>query len=120
VALEGVLDPVQLGVTVGVVGLLPRLRALERHVALGEDLTQPFPAHGHDPAVVVGQVGGQLADAPPGERLAQSFGAGGGRLDDERVVVSRDPAGTATRPLRVQRSEPQFVEPVDHLPDPVL
>ena len=43
-----------------------------------------------------------------------------GRLDDERDIVVTDQAGTATRPLRVQRLHPETVEVVDHLPHPVL
>lgn len=42
-----------------------------------------------------------------------------GRLDDELDIVSRYPAGTATRPPGVQRRHATLVEPVDHLPHPV-
>jgi len=40
----------------------------------------------------------------------------GGRLDDELALTRRDPAGPATRPLRVQGVHPPLVEGVDHLP----
>ena len=40
----------------------------------GQDLTQPFPTDDHDPDMVVGQVGDQLADTPPGEGLTQASG----------------------------------------------
>lgn len=54
------------------------------------------------------------------ERAAQLLGAGLGRLGDEGDIVLRDQAGTATRPLRVQRLHPEAVQVVDHLPHPVL
>ena len=117
---DDVLDPVQLGVPIGVVGLLPRLGPLERDVVGNEELTEPFPTDAHHPVGVIAQVLDQLADTPPGERLAQLLGAGLGRLDDERLIIGRDPAGTATRPLRVQRAHPQLVEPMNHLPHPIL
>jgi hypothetical protein len=56
-------------------------------------------------------VGGQLAQAPVRERLAQLFRAGGGRRDDALHVIVADQAGTAARPLRVQRRQPFLVEP---------
>jgi hypothetical protein len=120
VVLQHVLDAVQLGVPFGVVGLFPRLGALEGDLVLREELSEPFPADLHDPSRVVPQILGQLADAPPGEGSPQLLGTGLGRLDDERLVLSRDPAGTATRPLGVQACHPQPVEVVDHLPDTIL
>ena len=92
---------------------------LERHLVAVQELAQalladPDPADG-----VVGQVLAQLADAPVGEGPARLLGALLGRLDDERLVLSRYPAGTATRPLRVQGGHPHVVEAVDHLPHPV-
>jgi hypothetical protein len=120
VVLEDVLDPVQLGVAVGVVGLLPGLGPLERDVVGDQQLTEPFPPDRDHPDLVLRQEVHELADAPAGEGLPELLRAGGGRLDDEALVVSRDLAGTATRPLRVQGSHPHLVEPVDHLPDPVL
>lgn len=120
VVFEHVLDAVQLGVTVRVVGLLPRLRSLERDVVVDQDLTATLPADLHDPFGIVGEVVDEFADRPPGERLTQCFRSLAGRRDDEVHIVSRDLAGTATRPLRVQRSHPLFVEPVDHLADPIL
>src|SRR3954452_17531713 len=73
----------------------------------------PLAADAHDPARVVGQIADQLAQAPVGERLPQLARSGGGHLDEEALVLSADPAGTATRPARVQRPHPEFVEPVD-------
>jgi hypothetical protein len=35
-------------------------------------------------------------------RLIESFGSCAGRRDDKLLVLRADPAGTATRPLRVQ------------------
>jgi len=118
--LEHFLDAVQLGVAVGVVGLLPRLGALERDIVGRQQLTHPLPADPHPPAGVVVQVRGQLADAPPLERQPQLLRTLPGRPDDQRLIVSRDPAGTATRPLGVQRRHPRLVEPMDHLAHPVL
>ena len=48
------------------------------------------------------------------------LGSGGGRRDDERDVLVTDQAGTASRPLRVQRGQPPLVERVDHVADGVL
>ena len=104
----------------GEVGLLPGLGPLEGDVVGHEDLAEPFPADPHHPGVVVSQVVDELADAPTGEGLPELLRSGLGRLDDEQLIVSRDLAGTATRPLRVQRTHPHLVEPMDHLPHPVL
>jgi hypothetical protein len=82
-------------------------------------LDAPGPA-GLGPPVGPGQVAGQLAQAPPGERQPERLRAGGGRLDDERDVLVTDQAGTASRPLRVQGMQPRGVERVDHVPDRVL
>jgi hypothetical protein len=120
VVLQHPLDAVQLGVTLGVVGLLPGLGALEGDALAIEDLAQPLPTDPHHPGRIVRQVLGELADAPMRERPAELLGPGLGRLDDERHVVVIDQAGTATRPLRVQGLHPEAVEVVDHLPDPVL
>ena len=65
------------------------------------------------------QVAGQLAHAPAGEGLAQAAWTLGGRLDDQLAFLSRYPAGTATRPLRVQGVHPLVVEGMDHLAHPV-
>ncbi len=56
VVLEHLLDAVELGVPIGVVGLLPRLGPLERDVVVGQDLTEPFPTDLHHPVVVVAEV----------------------------------------------------------------
>src|SRR2546430_13296974 len=61
-----------------------------------------------------------LAQAPPGERLAQFLRPGPGRRDDDLDVLVTDQAGTASRPVRVQRGQPLLVEQVDHVPDGVL
>ncbi len=66
------------------------------------------------------QVGQQFADGPASEGLTELAGAGGGRLDDEVLVVRTEQAGTASRPPRVQTGQADLVEPVDHLPDGAL
>lgn len=48
------------------------------------------------------QVGGEFADRPAGEGLAELGGAGGGRLDDEVLVVRAEQAGTASRPRQAR------------------
>lgn len=113
------LDPGQLLLFERVGRLLPRLGPLERDALRGEDLTEPFPPDADPPTLPRPQVVGELADRPVRERAPQLGGPGLGRLDDELTVSRRDLAGTATRPLRVQRSHPQIVEPVDHLANPV-
>jgi hypothetical protein len=45
---------------------------------------------------------------------------GPGRRDDDLDVLITDQAGTASRPLRVQRGQSFGVERVDHVPDGVL
>ena len=87
---------------------------------LGQQLTQTLSADHHHPSRVVDQVAAQLADAPVGERATELLRSGLGRLHDERLVVSRYPAGTATRPLGVQARHAHLVEPVDHLTHPIL
>jgi hypothetical protein len=119
------LDAVELGVLVRVGRLLPGPRALQADTGIVQDLAQPFSAD-HDPPVrtvkvgSAGEVGGELAQAPPSERVAQLGWAGGGRRDDERDVVIGDQAGTASRPPRVQRGQPPLVEGVHHVADGVL
>ena len=113
-------DPVEFGVTVRVVRFLPRLGPLERDLVLDQDLAASFPPELHHPHGVVTEELDQLADRPTGERLSELLQACRGRRDDERDIVNRDLAGTGTRPLRVQRSHPHIVEPMDHLPDPIL
>jgi hypothetical protein len=66
------------------------------------------------------QVGDEFAQRPAGEGLAELDRAGGGRRDDEILVVTAELAGTASRPLRVQAGQTDLVEPVDHVPDGVL
>ena len=120
VMLEQMLDPIQLGVPVRVVGRFPRLGPLERDVMVDQELAEPFPADLHHPVRVVRHIADQFPDAPPSKRQPQLLGTGRGRLDDEGLIVSRDLAGTATRPPRVQGLHSHLVEPVDHLPNPVF
>ena len=61
-------------------------------------LAQPLRADPNDSPTVVSEIRRQLAQAPPRERQAQRLRARARRLDDEPLVLSRDPAGTATRP----------------------
>ena len=104
------LDPIQLDVLVRIFGLLPSPRALEGDSVRAQDLPQPFPADLHHPDRVVGQVVGELADAPMGERAPQLDRACGGRRDDELLVVTADQVGTASRPLRVERRNPRSLK----------
>ncbi|MRH93404.1 hypothetical protein GFY24_39345 [Nocardia sp. SYP-A9097] len=46
--------------------------------------------------------------------------AGGGRLDDEVLVVSTEEAGTASRPPEGQAGPADLIEPVDHVPHRVV
>lgn len=96
-----VLDTGEFGVAVRVVGLLPGLGSLKGDAVAVQDLAQPLPPDADRTGSLAGEVVGELAHAPPGERPPQRFGAGFGRRDDERLVVRTDLAGTATRPLRV-------------------
>lgn len=66
------------------------------------------------------QVDGKFADGPAGEGLSEPGRAGGGRLDDEVLVVRTEQAGTASRLLRVQTGQADLVEPVDRVADGVL
>ena len=43
------------------------------------------------------------------ERQAQLFGPGGGRRDDDGDVIVADQAGTTSRPPRVQRRQPLWL-----------
>jgi hypothetical protein len=115
-----VLDPVQLGIPVRITGLLPGPGALEADAASVQDLPQPLPPHGDRPVGVAGYIRGQLAQAPARERQAQLLRPGGGRRDDQVNVLVTDPAGTASRPPRVQCSQPLGVEQMDHIADGVL
>jgi hypothetical protein len=85
-----------------------------------QKLPEPLPPHLDHPDRVVGQVSDELAHTPVGERTAQLLRARSGRRNDERLVVTADPAGTATRPPRVQAGQADLVEPVDHPPHGVL
>ena len=105
----------------GVVRLFPCLGPLQADLVMVQELPQPLAAHGHALAAVVeGEVVAEFAQAPPGEWLIEYLGSGSGRRDDERFIVVTDPAGTATRPMRVQAGQPHLIEPVDHLPDRVF
>jgi hypothetical protein len=70
--------------------------------------------------VVEGEVVAEFPQAPSGERLVEHLGSASVRRDDERFIVVTDPAGTATRPSRVQTGQPDLIEPMDHLPDHVF
>ena len=88
---------------------------LKRHAPGRQYLAEPLGADLDHPGLVVAQICGQLAQAPPREWQPQRLRALRGRGDDEVLVLSGDAAGTATRPPRVQRRHPIVVEPVDHL-----
>lgn len=92
------------------------VRALVR-APLGPGLAQGLAADADHPAVHFAQVGEQFADGPAGEGLAELGRAGGGRLDDEVLVVRAEQAGTASCPPRVRAD---LVEPVDHVPVSLL
>jgi hypothetical protein len=114
------LDPVQLGVLVRILGLLPRPGPLKRHPMLAQQLAQPLTTDPDPPVRVRGQVRGELAHAPVRERPPELARAGLGRRDDELDVLIADQAGTASRPLRVQRGQPPLVEGVNHIAHGVL
>src|SRR5437764_9346281 len=84
-----------------------------------QDLPQPLPADLHPPDGVVGQVVSELADTPMGERAPELARARGGRRHDVLLIVTGDLAGTASRPLRVQRRQPPLVEVMNDVPNGV-
>src|SRR5215210_220657 len=94
VMLEHILDPIELGVAFGIVGLLPRLGPLERHLLAFKDLTQTLTTNPDHPDRIRREILDELADTPPGERLTQLLRSGRGRRDDERDIVITDQAGT--------------------------
>src|SRR6266704_2500581 len=100
-------------------GLLPGPGAPKRDLVGAQQLPQPLPPDLDHPDGVAGQVAGQLAGAPVGERAPQLLGARPGRLDDEPLLVRVDPTGTAPRPPGVQHVKPPLVERVDHVTDGV-
>ena len=110
----------KLGLAPRIVGLLPGAGPLEGDVGCPQNLAQPPSADPPRPLGAVAQLRGQVAQAPTVERQPQRLRARRRRLDDEILVLSRDPTGTATRPLRDQRGYPQLAEPLDHLTHPVL
>jgi hypothetical protein len=118
--LQDVLDAVEFGVVLGVGGLLPRLGALEGDAASGEQAAQGLAADADLPIRDGVQVAGEFADRPAGEGLAQTGRSRLGRRDDEVLVVRTEQAGTASRPLRVQRGQADLVEAVDHIAHRVL
>ena len=89
-----VLDAVELGLLVGVGGLLPGPGALEGEPALAQQPAQAFTtdpdrsgASGVGAAVsTAGEVGGEFAHAPLHEGQPVDRGAGLGRRDDELEV----------------------------------
>lgn len=80
-----------------------------------QELSQSFAPDAHPAVGVVVQAGGEFAHAPPGEGQAGPGGAGPGRRHDEGFVVGADQAGTASRPVRVQRRQAAVDEVVDHV-----
>ncbi len=117
---QQVLDAVELGVVVRVGGLLPGAGALEGDAAPGQQAAQGLAAQADRAARDGGQVGGELAQGPVGEGLAQAGRSGGGRLDDEVLFVRAELAGTASRPQRVQSGQADLVEGVDDVAHGVL
>jgi len=114
------LDPVQLGVLAGVIGLLPSAGALEGNTALAQELPQTFSAD-FDPADGVAfQVVGQLAQAPVRERTPEPDRARGGRRDDELLVVAGDRRGRPPACLGSSQASPPGVEIVKDIADGVL
>jgi hypothetical protein len=69
---QQVLDPVELGVVVGVGGLLPGAGALKGDTAPGQQSAQGLASQIDGPARDGGQVGGEFAQGPVGEGLAQA------------------------------------------------
>jgi MMPL family len=92
--------------------------ALEGDPVLAHDLPQQLPADPHDPVPIAGQVAGQPAQAPPGQRAPQLAGTRCGRREDELLILSADLARTPSRPPRAQIGQADLIEPVDHPPDP--
>ncbi|MDI5979857.1 hypothetical protein QDK53_26935 [Amycolatopsis magusensis] len=74
----------------------------------------PDPDH---PAGNGGQVVGEFADRPAGERPAELRRAGNGRRHDEFFLFRTEQAGTASRPPRVQTGQPDLGERMDHVPN---
>ena len=87
---------------------------------LMQDLPDPLPAHLHPPVGVIGQIGGELANAPVRERTPELARTCPGRHNDEPLRHHQSQAGTATRTLRVQRGQPPGVEIMNHIPDRVF
>ena len=71
---EDLTDPVRFGVTIRVVGFLPPLGSLKRHIMADQDLTQPFALDVHDPMLVVAETVDEFADRPAGELLTHASG----------------------------------------------
>src|SRR5487761_1109173 len=88
-------DAIELLVTLWVVRLLPGLRVLEGEAIFPEQHPQLLAPNGHTPGWIVTKVGDEFSDAPAGEGQSDRFGSGVGRLDDEGLILSRYPAGTA-------------------------
>ena len=86
---KDLLDAAQLGVSLGVVGLLPSLGALKRHAPGRQYLAEPLDADLDHPGLVGAQTGGQLAQAPPRERQPQRLRARRGRATTTNVCGHR-------------------------------
>ena len=105
-------NPRRLRCVVGIGALLPTPRPLQRDPVAGKDAAQ---VRGRDLDPLLGQVAGQLREAPAGVRHPERVGTGAGDGDDPLLVFSRDPAGSPAPETRAQRLEPSLVEFVDHL-----
>jgi hypothetical protein len=95
------LYPVELDLEVGVVGGLPGAGALEGDSMGVQELAQPFPSDPDLALAASGEVVGEFADAPAGERAPELGRARSGRLDDERDVIQ-----DGTLALRFDWNEP--------------
>ncbi len=103
---DRVLDPVQLRVEVRISGLLPRLGPLERHTTPQKQTAQGVSSDAYRAGHVASQVLGEFADRPAGEGFTEPARAGGGRLDDEVLVVLAEQAGTTSRPIGSRQASP--------------
>lgn len=92
----------------------PRRGVLMLRLSNRSNAAQGFPADTEYPAVDFAQVGGELADRPAGEGLAEFGRTCGGRLDDETSSSGLSRRGRP-RPARVQTGQADLVEPVNDI-----
>ena len=85
-----------------------------------QDLPQPLPPTRTGRSGWLAKYAASLRTLQQRERQAQLLRPGGGRRDDHLNILVTDPAGTASRPLRVQRRQALGVEQMDHIADGVL